>query len=110
MPVQALTQVDPKQFLNLPLANGAGIQRLDTQVTGVAVSNDLLGRLSVTTAEGDKITLTADLEARYQAVGYQGQTEANGGNGRCRGPRRRSLVEATVWGDGRGRSERTGTA
>jgi hypothetical protein len=63
MPVQALTQFDPTQFFRLPSAQGAGIQRLDTKVSGVAVSNDFSGRLSVTTAEGDTITLSADLES-----------------------------------------------
>jgi len=46
MPVQALTQVDPQQFFNLSSANGAGTSRLDTKVSGVAVSNDFAGRLS----------------------------------------------------------------
>jgi len=52
MPVQALTQINPQQFFTLSSANGAGTQRLDTKVSGVAVSNDFTGRLSVTTAEG----------------------------------------------------------
>ena len=61
MPVQALTPFDPTQFFRLPSAQGAGIQRLETKVSGVAVSNDFSGRLSVTTAEGDTITLSAIL-------------------------------------------------
>jgi hypothetical protein len=52
MPVQAVTQFDPTQFFRLPSASGTGAQRLDTKVSGVAVSNDFSGRLSVTTAEG----------------------------------------------------------
>lgn len=78
MPVQALTQVDPKQFFSLPFVNGTGTQRLDTQVSGVAISNDLSGRLSVTTAEGDKITLTADLESDFRAVNYKSRVEGDG--------------------------------
>ena len=70
MPVQALSQIDPKQFFRPPSTDGAGLQRLNTQVSGVAVSNDLSGRLSVTTAEGDTITLTADLEYNFRAVNY----------------------------------------
>ena len=79
MAVQALTQVDPKQFFNLPSTSGIGTQRLDTQVSGVALSNDLAGRLSVTTAEGDKITLTANLESDFRSVNYTSHAEANGG-------------------------------
>jgi hypothetical protein len=75
MSVQALTQVDPTQFFNLPSANGAGSQRLDTKVSGVAISNDFSGRVSVTTAEGDKITLSANLESDFRAVSYKSQVE-----------------------------------
>jgi hypothetical protein len=78
MPVQALTQFDPTQFFRLPSAPGAGIQRLDTKVSGVAVSNDFSGRLSVTTAEGDTITLSADLESDFRAVNYKSQAESDG--------------------------------
>jgi len=78
MPVQALTQVDPTQFFNLPSANGTGTQRLDTQVSGVAISNDFSGRLSVTTAEGDKITLSADIESDFRAVNYKSHVEGAG--------------------------------
>jgi hypothetical protein len=78
MPVQSLTQVDPKQFFNLSSVNGTGIQRLDTQVGGVAVSNDFSGRLSVTTAEGDKITLSAELESDFRTVNYKSHAEGDG--------------------------------
>ena len=81
MITQALTQVDPKQFFQAPAPTATGTQQLDTQVNAVAVSNDFAGRLSVTTAEGDKITLTADFEARYQALSYQGQVQTDGGTG-----------------------------
>jgi hypothetical protein len=78
MSVQALTQVDPKQFFNLPSTNGTGTQRLDTQVSGVAISNDFSGRLSVTTAEGDTITLSANLESDFRAVNYKSHVEGDG--------------------------------
>jgi hypothetical protein len=75
MSVQALTQVDPTQFFNLPSANGATPQRLDTKVSGVAISNDFSGCLSVTTAEGDKITLSADIESDFLAASYKSHVE-----------------------------------
>jgi hypothetical protein len=78
MSVPALTQVDPAQFFRLPSTNGAGTQRLDTQVSGVAVSKDLSGLLTVTTAEGDRITLTADLESDFRSVNYRSQVNADG--------------------------------
>ena len=78
MPVHALTQVDPTQFFRLPSTDGTGNQRLDTKVSGVAVSNDFSGRLSVTTAEGDTITLSADLESDFRAVNYKAQSEGDG--------------------------------
>jgi hypothetical protein len=78
MSVQALTQVDPTKFFNLPSANGTAPQRLDTKVSGVAVSNDFSGRLSVTTADGDKITLSADIESDFLAASYKSHVEGGG--------------------------------
>jgi len=78
MSAQALTQVDPQQFFRLPSTNATGDQRLDTKVSGVSVSNDFSGRLSVTTAEGDPITLSADLESDFRAVNYTSRTEGDG--------------------------------
>ncbi len=67
MPVQALTSIDPHHFFNLHQLSDAGGHRLDTRVSGVAVSNDLSGRLAVTTEEGDRITLTADLATDFRS-------------------------------------------
>lgn len=79
MSVQALTPFDPTQFFTLPSANDTGAQRLDTKVSGVAISNDFSGRLSVTTAEGDKITLSADIESDFRVVNYKSHAEGDGG-------------------------------
>ena len=35
------------------------------------MSNDFSGRMSVTTAEGDRITLTADLETDFRSLRYE---------------------------------------
>lgn len=78
MSVQALTQVDPNQFFNLSSTADRSTQRLDTKVGGVAVSTDFSGRLSVTTAEGDKITLSADSESDFRAVNYTSHAAGNG--------------------------------
>lgn len=77
MSTQAVTQFDPKQFLYAAPATGAATHRLDTKVSEVAISNDLAGRLSVTTAEGDTITLTADLEYDFRAVNYATTLQTN---------------------------------
>ena len=77
MTTQALAQFDPKQFFHTTVPTGTGTQRLDTKVSGVAISNDLAGRLSVTTAEGDKITLTADLEYDFRAVNYTSKVQTD---------------------------------
>ncbi|MBX9657602.1 MAG: hypothetical protein K2X00_03480 [Nitrospiraceae bacterium] len=79
MAVSALTAFDPSKFFQTPAANAAGAQRLDTKVSAISASTDLTGQLSVTTAEGDKITLTADFEARYRAVNYQAKAETEQG-------------------------------
>ena len=79
MPISALTPFDPSKFFQAPAANAAGAQRLDTKVSAISASTDLTGQLSVTTAEGDRITLTADFEARYRAVNYQAKAETKQG-------------------------------
>lgn len=78
MSVSALTQFDPSRFFNLSSSNNTGAQRLDTKVSGVAVSTDFSGRLSVTTAEGDKITISADLESDFRAVNYTSHAAGDG--------------------------------
>jgi len=78
MSLQALTQIDPNQFFQLPKSDGTVIQRLNTQVGGIAVSKDFSGRLSVTTAEGDRITFTADLETDFRAVNFTSQNISAG--------------------------------
>jgi len=78
MPVQALAQVDPQLFFHPPSTNGTGTQRLDRRVNGVAISNDFSGRVSVTTAEGDTITLSADLESDFRGVNYKSHVEGDG--------------------------------
>ncbi len=81
MPVQALTSIDPHQFFNLRQLSDAGGHRLDTRVSGVAVSNDFSGRLAVTTVEGDRITLTAGLETDFRSGSYESRVEAGGTTG-----------------------------
>jgi len=76
--VQALSHIDPKQLFHIPPTDGAETQRLNTQLSGAEVSNDLSSRLSVVTAEGDTITLTADLEYDFRAVNYATQCTADG--------------------------------
>jgi hypothetical protein len=73
MPVQALTSIDPHHFFNLRQLSDAGVHRLDTKVSGVVVSNDLSGRLAVTTTEGDRITLTADLATDFRSGSHISQ-------------------------------------
>ncbi|MDH5640607.1 MAG: hypothetical protein OEY28_04890 [Nitrospira sp.] len=78
MSLQSVTQIDPSRFFQLPKSDDAPVQRLNTQIGGIAVSNDFSGRLSVTTTEGDRITLTTDLETDFRAVNFSAQTSAGG--------------------------------
>ncbi|CUS39091.1 hypothetical protein [Candidatus Nitrospira nitrificans] len=73
MPVQALTSVDPHHFFNLRRLPDGEVHRLDTRVSGVAVSNEFSGRLAVTTAEGDRITFTADLATDFRSESHISQ-------------------------------------
>lgn len=76
MTVSALTAFDPQQFFNLRSMSELPAHRLDTRVSGMAVSNDFSGRFTVTTAEGDKITLTADLESDFRSLSYESHVDA----------------------------------
>lgn len=79
MPVSALTPFDPSKFFQASAVDPSSSQRLDAKVSAISAATDLTGQLSVTTAEGDKITLTADFEARYRAVSYQAKAETEQG-------------------------------
>ena len=80
MAVTAVSQFDPSTFFQTSPTNAAGAQRLDTKVSAISAATDLTGQLSVTTAEGDKITLSADFESRYRAVSYQAQSQTENGS------------------------------
>lgn len=73
MPIPALTTFDPHRFFDHRSTSDSGVSRLETGVRGVTVSNDFSGRLSVRTAEGDRITLAANLEADFLAGRYHAQ-------------------------------------
>lgn len=82
MPIPALATVDPHQLLNIHSNSALGSHRLETGVSGMTVSNDFSGRLSVRTAEGDSITLAANFDAdflagRYHAHGGSKQAEVS---------------------------------
>jgi hypothetical protein len=76
MAIHAVTTIDPHRLFDLHSISDRGAYRLETGVRGVTVSNDLSGRLSVRTAEGDTITLAATLEADFRA----GRYHAHGGS------------------------------
>lgn len=77
MTVRAATSFDPQQFFNLRSLSELSAHRLDTQVGSVMLSNDFSGRLSVTTAEGDRITFTADVETDFRSLSYESRVETD---------------------------------
>ena len=97
MPVQTLTSLDPSQFFNPRSSSEAGGYRLDTRVSGVTLSNDFSGRFSVTTAEGDRITLTADLETKFQSASYASRRETDRAAGRLEAKSTDAAIERR-WG------------
>lgn len=77
MPALALTSIDPQQFFNLHQRSDTDAYRLDTRISDVTMSNDFSGHLSVMTAEGDRVTFTADLETDFRSVGYQSRMKTD---------------------------------
>jgi len=78
MTVPVLSRFNPSSFVRLPASEGAQPSRIDAKVAAIAVSNEFSGQLTVTTAEGDKVTLTADFEERVRALAYRGHAEQDG--------------------------------
>jgi hypothetical protein len=77
MPLEAITPIDPHQFFTRHQPGALEGHRLDTRVSGLAVSTDFSGRLNLTTAEGDTVTLTADLESDFRTGTYRARLEAD---------------------------------
>ncbi|NGZ96124.1 MAG: hypothetical protein CV089_08355 [Nitrospira sp. WS110] len=77
MQTQTLTGIDPHRFFDLRSTSDNGAFRLETGITGVTASSEFSGRLIVRTAEGDSITLGADLDTSFHA----GRFYAHGGSG-----------------------------
>lgn len=81
MSVQSLTSFDPQQFLNLGSRPEAGTHRLDTKISGLSISQEFSGRLNVTTADGDRVTLVADRDDRYGAGAVRSFLQTPEGSG-----------------------------
>jgi hypothetical protein len=77
MQVESFVPFDPRRFFQLPAASNAEGSRVDTRVSGFSLSDDFSGRLSVSTAEGDTITLTTALEADFRTGTYHSRVEAD---------------------------------
>jgi hypothetical protein len=71
--ILSLAPIDPERFFNLRSQPDALVHRLDTKVSRVAVSNDFAGRVSVTTADGDRVTLSTNVASDFRAVNYGAQ-------------------------------------
>ena len=81
MSVQPLTTFNPEQLFNLGSRPKEGSHRLDTRISGLSIAQEFSGRLNVTTADGDRITLVADREDRYDAGAVQSIVKTPQGSG-----------------------------
>ena len=81
MSVQPLTTFDPQQLFNLGAGTQEASHRLDTRVIGLSVAQEFSGRLNVTTADGDRVTLVADRDDRYDAGAVQSSVQTLQGSG-----------------------------
>ncbi len=78
MSVPTLSPLTPSSLFQSAASASKPTGRLDTKVGAIAVSNEFSGNLTVTTAEGDKVTFTANLEEQFRALTYQAQAEQDG--------------------------------
>ncbi|MFO0699037.1 MAG: hypothetical protein U0236_07395 [Nitrospira sp.] len=81
MSVQPLTSFDPQQVFTLGSQPERGAVRLDTKISALSISQEFSGRLNVTTADGDRVTLVADRDDRYDATAIRSLVETNLGTG-----------------------------
>ena len=81
MSVQPLTTFNPEQLFNLGSRPKEGSHRLDTRISGLSIAQEFSGRLNVTTADGDRITLVADRADRYDAGAVQSVVQPPQGSG-----------------------------
>lgn len=81
MSVQPVTTVNPEQLFNLGSRPQEGSHRLDTRISGFSLAQEFSGRLNVTTADGDRITLVADRDDRYDAGAVQSVVQTPQGSG-----------------------------
>lgn len=81
MSVQPLTTFHPEQLFNLGSRPTEGSHRLDTRISGLSIAQEFSGRLNVTTADGDRITLVADREDGYDAGAVRSIIQTPQGSG-----------------------------
>ena len=72
MQTQTLSQFDPNRFFQqLPAGDSQAGSMVNAQVEAVQASIDFSGTVSVMTAEGDKVTFSADREVDYRYTNYE---------------------------------------
>jgi hypothetical protein len=81
MSVQALTSFDPRQFFSPGSRPEVGHYRLDTQISALSVAREFSGRLDVTTADGDRISVVADVDDEFQTGFFQSSIQTPQGTG-----------------------------
>jgi hypothetical protein len=81
MSVQPLTSFDPHRLFYPGARHEAGLPRLDTRISGLSIAQEFSGRVNVTTAEGDRVTLVADVDDAYEAGAVQSFVQTRHGDG-----------------------------
>jgi hypothetical protein len=71
MQTQSLTQFDPSRFIQLPTTDPQAGRTINAQVGAIQSSTDFSGKVSVVTAEGDKVTFSLDVETDFRYLNYQ---------------------------------------
>lgn len=77
MQTQSLTQFDPSRFFQLPTTDPQAGRTITAQVGAIQSSTDFSGKVSVVTAEGDKVTFSLDAETSFRFANYQCKAQGN---------------------------------
>lgn len=96
MQPQALTQFDPSRFFQLPRTDPQAGRTINAQVGAIHASTDFSGKMSVVTAEGDKVTFSLNAETDFRYTNYQYKVQSSDASLDVKGESAESSMSQTM--------------
>ncbi len=96
MQPQALTPFDPSRFFQLPGTDPQAGRTIIAQVGAIHASTDFSGKMSVVTAEGDKVTFSLSAETDFRYTNYQYKAQSSDASLGVKGESAESSMSQTM--------------